>query len=180
MKTFTLEEQKNAYKKLPESVQEELAEINVGQLAIDLGQKHSLHIDQVGNLIDITMCTIIGLLPSDQFNQNLKESLSLDEQKISPLIKEIDEQVFKRLRQKLAEKEETVLDKPIENPLADIVSKEDILKEIENPTPTFKPVPQTPAPVVEKPVIENKEPIFKEETVKTQQKVVDPYKESIE
>jgi len=44
MKTFTLEEQKQAYLKLPELTQEELANINIGQVVVDLGKKYKFQI----------------------------------------------------------------------------------------------------------------------------------------
>lgn len=86
---------------LPSHIQESLAKINWEQEIISIGQKHGLHIDEMGTLQTETILVLVGLAHPDQYPNNLKKDLHLSTEKIDSIVADVNEKVFKNVRKEL-------------------------------------------------------------------------------
>jgi len=71
-----------------------------------IGQKYNLSIDQMGTLEEITTKVIIGETPSDKFDDEIKSKINLPEEKILELISDLNDSIFKNIREIMKTQEE--------------------------------------------------------------------------
>lgn len=160
---------------LPEDVREAVLSAQLGERLGAIGQKHSLHIDQVGKLEDETMLVMLGFFDPDQFNKQLEEQLSLSPADAAAIAQEVNTSVFMPIRESL--KRFTEAKAAIPTPPS--VPKEAQLPQVQTaPSPSVAPapVPVTP-PAPSMPAVEH---MLTEKTVVKPIYKVDPYREPIE
>ncbi len=157
---------------LPKALQDAILKSGWEKKAHDLAKKHQLHIDQEGDLVNETFLVLLGLELSKDFQQNLVDNIHVDKATADALVNEIGAEIFAPIRehlQNIEDSEEEPEEKPAEP--TEVLNREDILKEIEDPKPVAQPsivveIPQTKE-VSAAPVFET-EPIIKiPETPKT-------------
>src|SRR3989344_7803115 len=85
-------------KKLPAETRRAFASFDWGNKLNELGKKHGLHIDQLGELYTETALVMIGLVKSDDYLSQIEIRLNLDSEKASALVNDINEQIFKPIR----------------------------------------------------------------------------------
>ena len=157
-----IEEQLNS---LPEELRKTILGSGWEKKVHDLAKKHQLHIDQEGDLVNETFLVLLGLELAKNFQQNLIGNMHVDQTTAETLVKEIGAEIFAPIREHLQNIENDE-EKPEEKPEGpdEVLNREDILKEIEDPTPTNLPqIPQkkevSTTPVFEiEPIIESKIP----------------------
>ena len=88
-------------KKLPAETRRAFASFDWGNKLNELGKKHGLHIDQLGELYTETALVMIGLVKSDDYLSQIEIRLNLDSEKASALVNDINEQIFKPIRDAL-------------------------------------------------------------------------------
>ena len=88
----------------------------------NLMQKHGLHVDQAGALGDEINLALLGLSPRSEFQKKLASRMPLPESKITEIVKDVDEQIFKKIRSVMqqipAPTESLVKETPLSTPAA--------------------------------------------------------------
>lgn len=142
---YTEEQIKEKFDSLPQDVKEAISSVDTTNDVINIGDKYSLHVDQLGELVDETGLVMLGLTSPNDFVSNLKNRLDIPRQMAESLVKDINDQILIKIRASLreihnaAEAEENVTPEeefvPIkkEEKMESNLEREQILREIENP-----------------------------------------------
>ncbi len=120
------EEVKKKLERLPKEVQSFVYSAEMAALIQQVGQKHQLHIDQVGALEAETAAAMIGVTNPAEFVQNVADALEVDEGKSAAIAKDVNELVFMKVQ--------SVMKAPSASSAP------------ATPTPTPQAVPPTPIP----------------------------------
>lgn len=128
-----LKEIQNQLNSLPKKVREIISSIDITNEIASLRVKHHLMLDQIATLELETMLVMIGLDEAENFADNIKTNLNIEKDKAEALAHDINELIFNKIRHAMMEEDK-------EGGEEEDLDKDSILKEIENPTPTF---PQT-------------------------------------
>ena len=147
MKNFTDQQIAQMYDNLPEDLKDAIFSVDTTSLVNMIGKKHGLAIDKIGDLANETGMVMLGVTHPNDFIGNLTDRLDVDKEKARIIAQEINEQIFKPVRESLRkihnmreegeEQEEGSQDKvsPLGNSQGETLksktSREDILKEIE-------------------------------------------------
>jgi hypothetical protein len=137
MNPETEKEIKDQIVSLPKKVRDIIASTDITGEIIKIKEKYHLMLDQISTLEVETMLVMIGLEPAEDFVDNLQKNLKIDEEKAINIANNINESVFKRIRHAMMEQD-------AEQENKEILNKDSILWEIENPTPTAQTITQTP------------------------------------
>jgi hypothetical protein len=157
---------------------------------IKIGEKFDLHIDQVGGLDTETREVLLGTKKKEDFAKNIMEHIEVSESIANSLVKEINDNIFLKIRELLQQVDS-------ESTTSDPETPEEILKHIEDgglelpapapeplpaPTPTPEPTPTpipepTTTPELTDHLLQNTVASPHIETKKTYS--VDPYREPI-
>ena len=208
MINYNTQQIRGIYSKLPNDIKEAIFSVDVSDKIIDIGKKHKLAVDKIGIIGNETSRVMLGVTHPNEFIGNLTERLEVDKEKARAIAGEINEQVFKKVRESLRKihnmrdeaEEEKVADvgHSVSN-ITEIVNRSDILKEIEkdhsqeNLVPDIMKGDTNPfeekmkegvliAPVEEKHYIEEsaKTALLPEPEKPKKYQGFDPYKEPIE
>lgn len=146
MKNFTEEQITQMYENLPEDLKDAIFGLEMNEIVEKIGRENHLNIEQIGDLANETGMVMLGVTHPNEFIANLAERLETDKEKVRAIAQEINEQIFKKVRDSLrkihniregVEQEDKIQDKvsPLGNSqgeiLKDKASREEILKEIE-------------------------------------------------
>jgi len=140
MINYNTQQIRGIYSKLPNDIKEAIFSVDVSDKIIDIGKKHKLAVDKIGIIGNETSRVMLGVTHPNEFIGNLTERLEVDKEKARAIAGEINEQVFKKVRESLR-KIHNMRDEAEEQKVADvghsvsniteIVNRSDILKEIE-------------------------------------------------
>ena len=210
MKNFTEEQIETMYKNLPNDLKTVFFSANKDETIESIGRKHSLTIDKIGDLANETGMVMLGVTHPNEFIGNLADRLEIDKEKARAIAQEINEQIFKKVRESLRkihnmreEEENQIKVSSFGNSQGETLksetSREDILKEIEKDHSQENLVPEIMkgdtnpfeekmkegvliAPVEEKHYIEEsaKTALLPEPEKPKKYQGIDPYKEPIE
>ncbi len=143
---YTTQQLEEKYRALPEDLREAMIGVETAKAVGNIGQKHNLHIDQIGDLADEIGLTMLGLTKSDEFVTHVKNRLRIDQNTAEQISHEVNEQIFLPIReslQKLHEAKEavggveTIPSQAIPPQSADeLPDKDKLLDEIEHPSKT--------------------------------------------
>src|SRR3989304_791594 len=144
MINYNTQQIRGIYSKLPNDIKEAIFSVDVSDKIIDIGKKHKLAVDKIGIIGNETSRVMLGVTHPNEFIGNLTERLEVDKEKARAIAGEINEQIFKKVRESLRKihnmregGEEENQDKvsPFGNSQGETLksehSREDILKEIE-------------------------------------------------
>ena len=146
MINYNTQQIRGIYSKLPNDIKEAIFSVDVSDKIIDIGKKHKLAVDKIGIIGNETSRVMLGVTHPNEFIGNLTERLEVDKEKARAIAGEINEQIFKKVRESLrrihniregAEEEEQdkIKVSPFGNSQGETLksehSREDILKEIE-------------------------------------------------
>ena len=143
MKNFTEKQIAQMYDNLPEDLKDVIFGLEMNEIVEKIGRENQLNIEQIGDLANETGMVMLGVTHPNEFIGNLADRLEIDKEKARAIAQEINEQVFKKVRESLRkihnirEGEEEENQGHQGNPLPQGValmaeqSREDILKEIE-------------------------------------------------
>ena len=143
MKNFTDQQIAQMYDELPEDLKDAIFSIDTTSVVNMIGRKHSLAIDKIGDLANETGMVMLGVTHPNDFIGNLADRLEVDKEKARTIAQEINEQIFKKVRDSLRkihnmreegeeeqEKQESQVN--VGHSVSNIgANKSDILKEIE-------------------------------------------------
>jgi len=147
MKELTSEQIREIYKKLPEDLKEAILGVESTDIMRIIGEKYKLTIDKVGKMVGQAGYVMLGVTHPNEFISNLADRLEVDKEKARAIAQEINEQVFKKVRESLRkihnmreggeeEEQDKIKVSPFGNSQgetlpANSVNRADILKEIE-------------------------------------------------
>lgn len=148
MKDLTPQQIREIYVKLPQDLKDAILGVDSTDIMRKIGEKHKLAIDKIGKMVGEAGYVMLGVTHPNEFIANLADRLEVDKEKARAIAQEINEQIFKPVRDSLRkihnmreegeeEQEEKIQDKvsPLGNSqgetFKDKASREDILKEIE-------------------------------------------------
>ncbi len=99
--SLTPEEIQKKFDSLPADIKAAVYGVDMLNIIQKLGEKYKLHIDQVGTLEAETADVMIGFSKPEEFVGNLSEALIVDRAQAENIAKEINEQVFIKIRESL-------------------------------------------------------------------------------
>jgi hypothetical protein len=169
---YTLEQLEEKYRQLPEAVKEAMYSVETSDAVLAIGKKYNLHIDQIGLLAEEAGLVMLGLTPSYQFIDSIQKKLGVNRATAENITLDVNTEIFLPIREFLRQSG------------GGLPSREEVLRDIENPPPTLEETAPVPIPKTEAPtdtIFEQKmAKVFKlpkEEVPPPNPKVIDPYLE---
>ncbi len=101
MASYTPEEVKKRFESLPADIKEFVYGTDMTNILHSIGAKHQLHIDQIGELEGEAADVMTGFSQPEEFISNLKESLNIDDAKAQAIAKDINDQLFSKIRESM-------------------------------------------------------------------------------
>lgn len=83
---------------LPEPVRKAIASFDWAREVFDIGRKHSMHVDRIGELQTEVMLVVLGLTSPRQFQEELMERIEPNRDIALEVSDEVNEKVFIRIR----------------------------------------------------------------------------------
>ena len=141
MKNFTEEQIAQMYDNLPEDIKDAIFGLEMNEIVEKIGRENQLNIEQIGDLANETGMVMLGVTHPNEFIGNLADRLEVDKEKARVIAQEINEQIFKKVRDSIRKihntreeaEEEPTKGNPLFNKGLPFVQDErtEILKEIE-------------------------------------------------
>ena len=103
---ITLEEIQKKFESLPENLKWAIMGANVDDTIIDIAQGQGLNVEQMGQLSLETYMEMFGFTHPDKFEDSVQKSMQLSAEKTHIIVEEINEQIFKKIREKMGENRE--------------------------------------------------------------------------
>jgi hypothetical protein len=111
MSEYTNEQLIEMYHKLPKDVQEAILSVDTSEAIREIGEKHKLMIDKMGDLADETGLVMLGITHSGQYISHLIERLGIDQETAQEITEEVNNRILFPIRDSLRkiqeEREET-------------------------------------------------------------------------
>ncbi len=162
MSNYTQEQLREAYRKLPQDVQEAIFSVDTAEIIREIGEKHKLMIDKIGELADEIGLVMLGFTHPSQFISNLGDRLGVDKVIAKEIAEEVNSKIFFPIRENLKkihamEEAQAPAPTPAEaesgvgvptSPLAS-VGKIPVQPETPAPLPEVPLPPQVPTPTPE-------------------------------
>ena len=142
---------KERFDALPEMIQNLILSSHYQDTLIEIGKKYQLNVEQLGLLEQETTLVMMGLTPTDSFETELTQELSVDKMKGNQIVTEINEKIFLTIRDLLklmytpageepsveeeTEQSEISPDKGRQEGL-NLETRDELLEKIENPEKT--------------------------------------------
>lgn len=120
-------------KALPVELQDAITSPEFGEKLEAVGEKHNLHIDQIDELANEILATMIGEAKSADFYDHIKKSLNLSDEGARSLTTDVNEQIFLPLRSALQSPDPA----PTPEPSHPLETPDEILKHIEDAGPAL-------------------------------------------
>jgi hypothetical protein len=133
-KTYTQEEIEEKINALPEHVRAFIYSKDMDEAVRVIGQKHQLHIDQMGFLHAEMVDLMIGKISTEEFVPYIMETVELDKQKAEAVAQDVNALVFEKIRRAMKSGAEVALTQKTITPPAPVTS---------TPTKEELPIPQT-------------------------------------
>lgn len=132
---YTDEQLTAKFKQLPEEIQAVVADQATEEKVFEIGQKHNLHIDKIGELVDEVGLVLLGLTKPTDFVGKLKNRLVIDQTSAEAIAAEVNTAIFLEIRDALKQLHNT--------PPNNLPTKDELLKAIENPPAAPASPPQS-------------------------------------
>ncbi len=144
---FTRDQRATALDTLPKETRRFIVSDEFAEKLHAITKSQGLLLDQAGALEDELLLAILGLKPIAGLSTNIQNRLSLPSEKSQALVQAINNDILGAIREKMkgesrgdTEEEVTVYEQPVHYIDETSASKEALLAEIENPTPTIHPI----------------------------------------
>ncbi len=87
------------FNSLPKEVQESISESNYQGVLYDIAEKHKLNVAQMGELEDITIKVMLGIIHPDQYETELASKIKIDEDELTGLVDDVNEKILGKIRE---------------------------------------------------------------------------------
>ena len=98
---YTYEELSEKIEKLPEDVKEAIFGVETSQTLQEIGKKHTLHVDKLGELVNEVGLVMVGITHPKDFIPNLVKRLQVDQLTARNIAEDINKQIFQKVRESL-------------------------------------------------------------------------------
>jgi hypothetical protein len=99
---YSEEQLTEKYNTLPQDVRDAIFNVDLEKQITDIGEKYSLHIDQIGELMEAVQFVMLGILPSKDFIRNLYDRLEIqNKEKVRAIARDVNELVFAKIKESL-------------------------------------------------------------------------------
>lgn len=109
---ITLEEIQKKFENLPEDLKWAIMAANVDDNIISIGQSQGLNVEQMGQLSLETHMVMFGFTHPDKFEQSIKASMKLSDEKTRALANAVNEKILKEIKENMKEAFENASKKP--------------------------------------------------------------------
>ncbi|MBX4216209.1 hypothetical protein KW797_04665, partial [Candidatus Parcubacteria bacterium] len=149
---YSNEQIQKAVAALPPEFQDALADSFIANKILEIGKRRTLNVEQIGKLHDITLLSVLGLIPGTRVGETLAQDLAVAPASAQQILTDINTEVFDGIKQKIRARMEAEALKKEETPTVETPSlniedhttldRDEILKGIEEPHPAvLKPAP---------------------------------------
>ncbi len=144
MSKYTSEQYNKVFWKLPQEIRDMVSSFETTKHIQIVGQKHNLHIDKIGELVDVTLDVMMGIVGTKDFVKELQDNLQISALEASVLARDIDENIFKPIKETMThlyagrapyKPSSSLVQYYEEDDEHPALSKDSLLKEIEDPVP---------------------------------------------
>ena len=101
MLEITIDEIQKKFESLPEDLKWAIMGAKVDENITAIGQESGLNVEQMGQLSLETHMVMFGFTHPDNFEESLKASLQLPDEKIKMIVNMVNEKILKKIREKL-------------------------------------------------------------------------------
>lgn len=98
---ITLEEIQKKFESLPEDLKWAIMAANVDDNIIEIGQTQNLNVEQMGQLSLETHMVMFGFTHPDKFEESVKNSMKLGDEKTRAVVNAVNEKILKEIRTKM-------------------------------------------------------------------------------
>jgi hypothetical protein len=98
MKEFTSEQLQEQFEKLPKDLQNAVSSTSVHDSIVGIGNKYGLHVDQLGEMVDLVGLIMLGLSPSKDFVANFSRETGVRSDVATSIAEDINKEVFDKIR----------------------------------------------------------------------------------
>jgi len=98
MLKFTTEQIQSQFGKLPKDLQNAISSTEVHDSIVAIGNKYGLHVDQLGEMVDLVGLIMLGLSPSKDFVKNFSQESGVKNDIASSIAEDINREVFDKIR----------------------------------------------------------------------------------
>src|SRR3989344_9368223 len=89
------------YGDLPEDLQKALFSAQTSDAIFEIGKRHGLAVDKIGELADETGLVMLGVTKPSEYIKNLASILALEPEKAKAIAEDINQKVFATIRESL-------------------------------------------------------------------------------
>jgi hypothetical protein len=107
MLKFTTEQIQSQFGKLPKDLQNAISSTEVHDSIVAIGNKYGLHVDQLGEMVDLVGLIMLGLSPSKDFVKNFSQEAGVKNDIASSIAEDINKEVFDKIRNSMKAIENT-------------------------------------------------------------------------
>jgi hypothetical protein len=140
---YTPTQYNNILDKLPQEIRDVVLSLDTSNHIWKIGEKHNLQIDKVGSMHDLAMDVMMGIVATKDFVKELQDTLQIGALEASVLARDVDENIFKPIKETMIhlyagrapyKPSSSLVQYYEEDDEHPELSKENILREIEDPT----------------------------------------------
>lgn len=109
---------------LPDELQQAINTLDIEKVVQNIGQKHGLHVDQLGQVDNGIWQVMLGHQPASKFTANIQTGLGISPAEAEQIAMEVNREIFVKIRESLKQLEER----------QNTPASEELLREINQPT----------------------------------------------
>ena len=128
MENVDINQYSSRLSKLPPKLKQAILSADTQSAIENIHQKYKLHIDKLGNLEDITLDVLYGIVKPQEYVDKLETELGVDRATAAGITVDMNSSLFQPLRDSLSEISPVGAQSSID--------RNSLLREIQNPTPT--------------------------------------------
>lgn len=140
---YSTEEYNQIFDRLPSEIQDVIESYDTSKKMWAIGQKHRLHIDDIGKLNDIILDVMMGITASKDFIDEIVKEIKISKLDASAIVHDVNEEIFKPIKEIMVRvygesapfKPKTLRTTQANEDHADELSSDELLREIETPEP---------------------------------------------
>lgn len=139
----------DSFKKLSPELRLAIGKLPLTDITQRIAFKNNLHIDQSGALYTETLLVLLGIEKMESLSSNLQRELGMQGAQLQTIINELNENVFKTIRENLQDPQAFVPPSTPQNRAIINPARTEILSQIENPSPSRPLIPVKTEPDIE-------------------------------
>ncbi|MFA6158499.1 MAG: hypothetical protein WC763_02625 [Candidatus Paceibacterota bacterium] len=143
---FNRDQRAKAFDKIPKGLKGFIMGEESSTTFQDIGKLHGLNIEKTGVLADVITLTLVGLISPGAFTSAIQEGLGIDAAKAAAITDTVEKSVFLKIRESMQQKEAPVTAEKPKESVSVNPTREEMIAEIENPTPVQHPISAAQTP----------------------------------